>query len=70
MPDGCVAHGALDAGRSRERRVHKHDCWLDRRVEIIVDLLGIEPCDRRVGKQCRQQGVARFGKLVQYKRSA
>ena len=67
MAHGGVAHGALDAGRGRKRRVHQDSSGLDRGVEIIVDLLGVELRDRRLREQARKQRMARFGQLVQGK---
>ena len=61
---------ALDAGRGRKGRVHQHGRRLNRGVEIIVDLLGVEPRDRRLREQARQQPMTRFGKLVQGKPGA
>ena len=43
---------------------------LDRGVEIVVDLLGVEVRDRRLREQARQQPMTRFGKLVQRKPGA
>ena len=56
--------------RSREGRVHQHGRRPERGIEIIVDLLGVEARDRRVRKQRRQHGLARFGKLVEDERGA
>ena len=52
-------------GRGREGRVHQHDARPDRRIETVVDLLGVVPADRDVAEQAAEQPGARLGDLVQ-----
>ena len=70
MADGRVAHAPLDIGRRGEGRIHQHANRRDARVEIIVDLLGVEAGDRRLRKQRRKHGVASFGELVERERGS
>ena len=70
MADGRVAHAPLDIGRRGEGRIHQHANRRDARVEIIVDLLGVEAGDRRLRKQRRKHGVASFGEFVERERGS
>ena len=67
---GEMAHrgfgeAALDMRRGREGRIHEHDARPHRRVEAVVDLLGVVPGDRNVAEQAAEQSGARVGDLVQ-----
>ena len=65
MPDRRFGKVPLDMGRGREGRVHQHHARPDRRIEPVVDLLGVVPADRDVAEEASEQPGARLGDLVQ-----
>ena len=65
MADRGFGKAPLDMGRGREGRVHQHHARPDRRIEMVVDLLGVVPADRDVAEQAAEQPGARLGDLVQ-----
>ena len=46
VPDRRFGEAPLDMRRGREGRVHQHHARPDRRIETVVDLLGVVPGDR------------------------
>ena len=65
VPDRGFGEAAFDIGRRREGRVHQNDIRPDRRIEMIVDLLGVVSCDRRtVAEQPAEETGACVGDLV------
>jgi hypothetical protein len=67
MPDRGFGKATLDIRRGREGRVHQHHARADRRIEMVVDLLGVVPADRGVAKEAAEQPCARLGDLLQGK---
>ena len=70
MPVGGVRHRPIDMGERRKRRVHHDDARLDRRVQTIVDLRGVEAMDPRDGKQEIEKLRPGLGIFVEAERSA
>jgi len=67
-----VAHGGfgkapIDTRRGREGRVHQHYARPDRRIEPVVDLLGVVAADLEAAEQAAEQPGARVGYLVERK---
>ena len=60
-----LGEAALDVRRGRKGRVHQHDARPDRRIEPVVDLLGVVPADRGLAKQPGEEAGARVGDLVE-----
>src|SRR5262249_40856630 len=60
----------VDVRGSREGRVHEHDARAYGRVEMVVDVRGVEPGDAVTGKQTIEQIGAGLGDLVQDQASA
>ena len=56
---------ALDMRRGREGRVHQHHARPHRRIEPVVDLLGVVAGDVDVAEQAGEQAGAGVGDLVQ-----
>jgi hypothetical protein len=70
MPSRRLGRPAIDIGHSRKRRVHQDDSGAQARVEVIVDLRGIEIGDRAPGEKVAQKVGARVGQLVQREAAA
>ena len=67
---GGVGHAAGDVRHRREGRVHQHDARNGGRIEMIVDLRGVEARDgdgRKEGGEQRRPGLGQF---VQHERAA
>ena len=61
---------ALDARGHRERRVHQHHARPNPGREVVVDLFGVVPRDRRRREQPFEETGARRGELIQRQGSA
>ena len=70
VPESGVRHSLIHIRHCRERRVHQNDARYDTRVEVIIDLGGVEPRDVNVGEQMIQQRRAAFGQFVQHQGAA
>ncbi|CEG10271.1 hypothetical protein BN961_03709 [Afipia felis] len=70
MAIGCVGDTPLDIGEDREWRVHHHDCWDGRRVEMIVDLGCVEAGHGNGRKEGGDECGPGFGEFVEDKRAA
>jgi hypothetical protein len=51
VPKSGLRHSSIDIRHRGERRVHQNHARYDPRVEMIIDLRGVEPRDLDVGKQ-------------------
>ena len=68
---GCrLVRPAIDIGNGREGRVHQDDAGALARVEMIVNLCGVEPADGSPRKEETQKIGARVGQLVQRETAA
>ncbi|MGY4408465.1 hypothetical protein ACVWW4_000201 [Bradyrhizobium sp. LB7.1] len=65
MPESRVRHPSIDVRQCRERRVHQDDARYDTRIEVIIDLGGVESRDLNLGEQLLEQCGAGLGQLVQ-----
>ena len=65
MADRGFGKAALDMRRGRKGRVHQHHARPDRRIEPVVDLLGIVAGDFDAAEQAAEQSGAGVGDLVQ-----
>src|SRR3546814_780373 len=63
---GAVAAG--HRGRGRKRRVHQHDGRAQVGRQVVVDLLGVVPGDRRLAVETGQESGAGLGGLVERQR--
>jgi hypothetical protein len=67
MTDGGFGKAAVDVRRSREGWVHQHHARPDRRIEPVVDLLGVVPGDCGISKEAGKEPGARVGDFVERK---
>ena len=55
MPDRRLGRPTIDIGHSRERWVHQDDARAKTRVEVIVDLRGVEGGDEAPREKVAQK---------------
>jgi hypothetical protein len=66
MAERGLGKALLDIGRSREGRVHQHDCGADFRRETVVDLLRVVPGHGRcVAEEATEEPGAGLRDLVE-----
>ena len=68
---GCrLGRPAIDIGDSREGRIHQDDAGAQARVQMIVDLRGVEGGDEAPREKVAQKIGARVGQLIEHQATA
>ena len=70
MPGRRLGRPTIDMGYRRKRRVHQDDAGAQARVQMIVDLRGVETGDRAPREKVAQKVGAGVGEFVQHEVSA
>ena len=70
MPRRRLGTAAIDIGHGREGRVHQDDARADARVQMIVDLCGVQASDGATREQEPQKIGAGVSELVERQSTA
>ncbi|MBB4020094.1 hypothetical protein GGR16_005158 [Chelatococcus caeni] len=70
MAEGGIRDATLDIGHDGEWRIHQHHAWRHGRIEMIVDLGGVEARDGNGRKERREKTAAHLAELVEHEGGA